>query len=281
MRARIVTCLIVVGILCGTSRMAFAQIPVDLSGEWANRMHEDLPWRGPGQRVGEFQGLPINAEARMKAESWMASAYAMPERQCIPFPMDMAYTFGNMRIWKVKDSPSQEVIAWGQLNEWQQQERTIWMDGRPHPPEGAPHTWQGFSTGEWDGTLLKVTTTHLKMAYLERNGVPRSDQATVVEYYARHDNILTITTIVEDPVYLTEPWVRTRNFASAPNQELNAYPCRPAVELDVPEHQVPHYLPGQNPFLESGVAIGVPKPALPGGAHTMYPEFARQLKTQP
>ena len=110
----------------GTSGVARAQ--VDLSGEWALRMHEDQPWRGPGQLPGEFQGLPINPEARAKAESWNASVYAMPERQCIPFPMDMAYTFGNMRIWKVKDGPSQELVAFGQHNEWQAQERTIWMD---------------------------------------------------------------------------------------------------------------------------------------------------------
>ena len=32
-----------------------------------------------------------------------------------------------------------------------QQRRTIWMDGRPHPPEYAPHTFMGFSTGEWNG----------------------------------------------------------------------------------------------------------------------------------
>ena len=52
---------------------AYAQ--VDLSGEWGLRMHEDQPWRGPGQLPGEFQGIPLNAEARAKAESWMASVY--------------------------------------------------------------------------------------------------------------------------------------------------------------------------------------------------------------
>jgi hypothetical protein len=125
--------------------------------------------------------------------------------------------------------------------------------------------------------MLKVTTTHLKMAYLERNGVPRSDQATVVEYYARHGDVLTIATIVTDPVYTTEPFVRTRNFAAAPNQELNAYPCRPAVEIDRPEHSVPHYLPGGNPFLDQGLKLGIPGLALPGGAETAYPEFVHRL----
>ena len=42
--------------------------------------------------------------------------------------------------------------------QWQEQEREIWMDGRPHPPDFAAHTWQGFSTGEWDGNVLVVKT---------------------------------------------------------------------------------------------------------------------------
>ena len=96
MRAQVLACLMCVGAVCGPSGLAYAQ--VDLSGEWGNRLHEDQPWRGPGQQIGEFQGLPINAEARVKAESLNASVYTLPERQCIPFSVDMAYTIGNMRI---------------------------------------------------------------------------------------------------------------------------------------------------------------------------------------
>ena len=261
------------------ARAAAAQ--VDLAGEWGNRLHEDVPWRGPGQDVGEFQGLPINAEARMKAESWDASVYAIPERQCIPFSADMNLTIGNMRIWKEKDPVSQEVIAWHQHNEWQQQLRTIWMDGRPHPPEWAPHTWQGFSTGRWEDNTLVVTTTHLKMAYLERNGVPRSDRTMLTEHYFRHGDVLTIVQSVDDPVYTTEPFVRSRNFVWAPSQELAAYPCRPIVEIPRAKHEVPHFLPGANPHLDAAAKrFKLPEIALRGGADTMYPEFSDRLKAQ-
>jgi hypothetical protein len=41
-------------------------------------------------------------------------------------------------------------------------ERTIWLDGRPHPSENDRYTWQGFSTGVWSGNMLTITTTHLK-----------------------------------------------------------------------------------------------------------------------
>ena len=78
------------------------------------------------------------------------------------------------------------------------------MDGRPHPPEHALHTWEGFSTGRWDGNTLVVTTTHLKESYLRRNGVKLTDQAKSTEYITRHGDILTVVAFVEDPTYLEE-----------------------------------------------------------------------------
>jgi hypothetical protein len=42
----------------------------------------------------------------------------------------------------------------------QEQESTIWMDGRPHPRRPTRCTrGAAFSTGEWDGDTLVVTTT--------------------------------------------------------------------------------------------------------------------------
>ena len=49
------------------SPFAFAQM--DLSGDWALLIHEDQPWRGSGPELGEYEGLPINAAARMRAAS--------------------------------------------------------------------------------------------------------------------------------------------------------------------------------------------------------------------
>ena len=88
----------------------FAQM--DLAGEWGGKIHEDQPWRGTGPDIGEYQGLPINAAARMKAESWNPSVYSLLERQCIPFAADFETYIGNMRIWKEVDETTQDVIAW-------------------------------------------------------------------------------------------------------------------------------------------------------------------------
>ena len=253
---------------------------LDLSGQWANRLHEDQMSRGPGLEIGEWEGLPINAAARMKAESWDADVYSELERQCIPFPADMSLTIGNVHIWPEVDSPTQKTVAWHVHHEWQAQEQVIWMDGRPHPPEYAAHTWQGFSTGRWEGDMLTVNTTHLKWGYVERNGVPRSDLATLTEHYIRHGNVLTVVQIVYDPVYLAQPMIRTRDLLYLPEQQGGGYSCWPSTEVaSHPKDWVPHHLPGANPFLHNATErYAVPVVATPGGPETTYPEFRAKLK---
>lgn len=68
------------------SHPAFAQI--DLSGDWAVRIHEDQTWRGPGSELGEYQGIPLSSAGRLRASSWDASITTLPEKQCNPLPAD-------------------------------------------------------------------------------------------------------------------------------------------------------------------------------------------------
>jgi glyoxylase-like metal-dependent hydrolase (beta-lactamase superfamily II) len=248
---------------------------VDLAGEWGALYHEDQPERIPGPDIGDYLGLPINDAARLRADSWDASLLTLPEWQCRPHPADYG-TRGpaDLRIWKEVDAATQQVIAWHTHVQWQAQERTIWMDGRQHPPEDTLHSWQGFSTGKWEGDILTVTTTHLKESYLRRNGVPRSDRAVLTEHWMRFGNYLTLASTVTDPVYLTEPFIRTTNWQLNPNQAIEPYPCEVAEEIDRPAGEVPHHLPGTNPFLsEFARKYGLPEQATRGGAETMYPEY--------
>src|SRR5260221_10533055 len=87
------------------------------------------------------------------------------------------------------------------------------MDGRPHPSDLAPHTWAGFSTGTWDRNMLVVSTTHIKMGWIQRNGAPTSDLATMTEVFIRHGDYLMVVSLVKDPVFLSEPFIRTSNYA--------------------------------------------------------------------
>jgi hypothetical protein len=88
----------------------------------------------------------------------------------------------------------------------------VYLDGREGPPPGANHTWGGFSTAAWEGDVLRIKTTHLKEDYIRRNGAMVSDQATVTSYWIRRGDILTWINIVHDPVYLSEPLIRSSEY---------------------------------------------------------------------
>ena len=148
----------------------------------------------------------------------------MPEYQCRVHPFDYASSFNNFRMWQELDKESQNLIAVHMHHFAWSTERTIWMDGRPHPPEWAPHTSMGFSTGVWEGDTLKVRTTHMKEGWIRRNGVARSDMATVVERFTRHGDGLMWTLIIYDPVYLSEPFIRNRDFVLSTAVATPAYP---------------------------------------------------------
>lgn len=259
---------------------AFAQ--VDPSGEWSPRFHEDQPERIPGPEIGDYLGLPINDAARMRGDTWDASLLTLPEHQCKPHPADYGPRGpANLRIWKEVDRDTQQLIAYHTHISWQAPERTIWMDGRPHPPDYAPHTWQGFSTGKWDGDILTVHTTHLKIGWIRRNGIPRSDKATLTEHWIKHDNYLTLVSIVTDPAYLTEPFIRTTDWEADPRQHIDPYPCEPVTEVIRAPGVVPNHLPGENPFLgEFAKKHGIPPEAARGGAETMYPEYQKKIKAE-
>jgi len=253
----------------------------DPSGEWENRFHEDEPERVPGPEIGDYLGLPINDAARLRGDTWVATLLELPENQCRPHPSDYAWRGpALLRIWKEVDPQTQKLVAYHTHISWQSPEQTIYMDGRPHPPPYAPHTWQGFSTGNWQGDILTVTTDHLKEGWIRRNGIPRSANAVVTTYFLRHGDYLTVAVLISDPAYLTEPFIRTTDFVSAPQQQLAPYPCEVVDEIDRPLGLVPNHLPGTNPFLEEFPAeYGIPPEAARGGAETMYPEYQIKLKT--
>jgi hypothetical protein len=255
---------------------------VDLAGEWTQNLHEDMPERGD-VAIGDYLSLPINDATRMRADTWDAEQWTMVEHLCHAHPLDYAPRGpSQMRIWSDVDPLTQGVSAWHTIISYMLPERTIYMDGRPHPPEWAAHTWQGFSAGEWVGDMLKVTTTHLKEGYFRRNGLARSEKATVTEYFIRYPTTLTLVTIVEDPVYLTEPFIITSDWIQDIGRQLSPNFCISSVEIDHPKGWVAYHLPGENPWLnEYSQRTGVPYEAVRGGAETMYPEYQKKLEKMP
>jgi glyoxylase-like metal-dependent hydrolase (beta-lactamase superfamily II) len=263
---------------------AFAQI--DLAGEWGARAtHEDQVHRIPGAELGDFAGFPLNEAGKLKAVTWDASILSQPEQQARPHPAQysMRGPGPNFRMNKVTDPLTNQLVAYTITGLFGNADRTIWMDGRPHPSPNAEHTWDGFSTGEWvDGNALKVTTTHMKAAFINRNGAPSSAKGTMTEFFFRHDLHLVLVTIIDDPVYLEEPFVRTSNFVWSPTN--NPAPLIPFEIVDevagMAAGWVPSYPMGTR-HEEFAKHFNLPFEATRGGAETMYPEYARRMRTDP
>lgn len=252
---------------------------LDLTGSWAPAPHEESTGN---PAIAEYYGVPITEAARDFGLAWDPSRLTMPEHQC---QVHVApYILGgplNLRIWEERDPKSQHVIAIRVYISTYEQDRTIWMDDRPHPSEYAPHTWMGFSTGKWEGNTLTVYTTHIKQGQLRRNGLPESDRATMIEHFVRNGDYLTHLSITKDPVYLTEPFVRSEVFRHVlPEGQNWLYPCESVEEIaGRPRGMVPNYLPGKNPFYkELGAKYHIPVEATLGGAETMYPEYQLKLR---
>jgi hypothetical protein len=103
-------------------------------------------------------------------------------------------------------------------------------DGAP-PPLAAPPAPGGARGGNQNG-WLKVVTTNVKSGYLRKNGVPYSEKATITEYFQPTPETygvryMTVTTIIEDPEYLTTALVTSSNYKKLPdtNNGWDPQPC--------------------------------------------------------
>ncbi|MDG2090566.1 MAG: hypothetical protein P8J61_05575 [Gammaproteobacteria bacterium] len=255
---------------------------------------EDAMERSDGPALIDFLGLPINEEGLSRALTYDGALLGVPEHVCMRHPAP--YNFwgpASPRIASQFDY-NLDVISYTLGGTFRRADRTIWMDGRDHPSEYAPHTWAGFTTGHWENGTLITKTTHIKWGWIRRNGVPSSDQATVHTYYQRNNDVLTITWFVDDPIYLSDTFIRSADFVVAPRGITTASfgveaadsttdfftEClnRPEIARPV-KHYVPHYLPGENPFVgDLAEELGVPVEATLGGAETAYPEYKEMLK---
>ena len=248
----------------------------DFSGEWT-----EIPHEGNFQfDLGDYSGVPLSAAGRMRADSHDHTEWNLPEIQCRPHPGVFNWFYGGgLRIVKQNDPVSRELTAY-HVQFFRALDRPIYMDGRPHPPELAPHTWAGFSTGRFEGDMLVLTTTHLKESYIRPNGTMFSEKSKVTEFLVLDGDLLTITTLLEDPVYLAEPHIQSVSYRRNLHQELPYFPCTIAVENTLPG--VPHFFPWKNPFLaETAVERGLPLEGLRGGPETIYPEYRERLAELP
>jgi hypothetical protein len=85
--------------------------------------------------------------------------------------------------------------------------RTIFMDGRNHPPNVSPSD-RGHSIGHWEGDALVIDTVGFsERVWIDNLGVPTTEQLHMTERFTRTDyNTIKYEVTVDDPGAYTAPW---------------------------------------------------------------------------
>lgn len=194
--------------------------PVDLTGYWVSVVTEDWRWRMMTPPKGDVASLPLNTAGVIETEKWEPET---DSGTCKPFGAP-----GLMR------NPMRVRLEWLDDDTLQletdhgMQERRFHFDEADI--EGGSASLQGDSRASWHETGLKVVTTNLAPGYLRKNGVPYSADTALTEYYDRisvfDDDWLVVTTIVNDPTYLTREFITSTHFKKlADGESWNPVPC--------------------------------------------------------
>jgi hypothetical protein len=213
----------------GAPAPARTAAPIDLTGVWVSVVTEDWRWRMRTPPKGDYASVPLNAAATKVADAWDPAQDTAAGEQC--------RAYGAAAIMRM---PGRIRISWADdttlkiETEAGTQTRMLSFNAAA---AGTP-SWQGTSLATWQpagggggrrgggapprGGSLRVVTTNMKPGYLRKNGVPYSANARLTEYInrtteANGDSWLIVTTLVEDPQYLTSRFVTSSQFKKVPD----------------------------------------------------------------
>jgi hypothetical protein len=193
----------------------------DPSGYWVAVVTQDWRFRMATPPKGDVAGLPVNDAARKVANVWDPARDEAAGEQCRAYgaPNIMRIPGRLHIVWRDDYTLQVEIDAGRQT-------RVFAFAGAPAPIPGGSE-WQGTSTAVWEtlpgrrgqaplSTSLKVVTSGIKPGYLRKNGVPYSARATMTEHFDRlvhpGGDFLIVTTTIEDPEYLTQPYLYSTHF---------------------------------------------------------------------
>jgi hypothetical protein len=201
--------------------------PIDLTGQWVAIVNEDWRWRMVTPPKGDYASVPLNDEGRRVADQWDPSqdgaceAYGAAALLRMPTRLRIRWD-GDARLVLETDAGRQMrnldfgAPAAAAAPSLQGQSTARWVTP-PRPAGGPGLAGAGGGGPARSGGYLEVKTTNLTPGWLRRNGVPYSADAVVTEYFARFAapngaEWLMVTTIVDDPRYLTQRFIVSNHF---------------------------------------------------------------------
>ena len=215
---------------------------IDLTGYWVSIVDEDWRWKMLTPPKGDYASIPLNADGRKAADAWDLAKDDADGNQCRAYG-----AAGLMRM------PTRVHVTWADDNTLQidtdagKQTRSFHFDGSKWT--GGEATWQGDSVAKWEkqlqgrgigqrfggaapgkGGTLHVVTTHMRPGYYRKNGVPYSENATLIEFFDRvevdNKSYLILTSVVQDPKYLNDQFITSEQFLREPDgSKWHPSPC--------------------------------------------------------
>lgn len=167
-------------------------------------------------------GPPFRPWAKALREQRMADNMKdNPDAHCLPLGHMQFHLHPQPR--KIIQTPDVIVI----LYESNGGIRQIFTDGRPSPDNDPQPWWYGYSVGHWEGDTLVVTTTHLRDGgWLDVNGSPLTDEATIIERFRRVNyGNMEIDVTIDDPKAYTEPFTVRVNHRIMLDTNLIEFVC--------------------------------------------------------
>jgi len=216
----------------GPPPTAKASALYDITGYWVSVVTEDWRYRMITPAKGDAAGVPLNPAGRKIAGEWDPAKDEAAGEQCRSYgaagimnlPGRLHITWQDDQTLKIESDAGQQT-------------RLLHFDA----VETGAGTWQGYSKAMWEVVpagrgappvgSLKVVTTKLKPGYLRKNGVPYSANALLTEYLDRVNEpngaaYLVITSTVEDPAYLAQPFLSASHYRKQPdNSGWRPAPC--------------------------------------------------------
>jgi hypothetical protein len=222
------------------SQTSKAAAPYDLTGYWVAVVTEDWRWRMTTPSKGDYISIPLNDEGRKVAFAWdpktEGSCKAYGAAGLLHVPTRLNISWQSDEVLKVESDAGAQT-------------RLLRFAPTRDSGLGArdSRSLQGFSVAEWEPLgvtgvgragggppprALRVTTTNLAEGWLRKNGVPYSDQTTLVEHWDRvafpnGDVWLSVSQYVSDPKYLTGDYTTSQHFRREPDaSKFKPVPCR-------------------------------------------------------
>jgi hypothetical protein len=190
----------------------FSERPPRLTAWGQARFDVAKPSRGP-------RGVPV---AETDDPVYACYPPGVPRVYLHPFPLEIIHTPGRVLM----------MFEYDHLN------RQIFVDGREHRTDLAP-MWMGDSIGRWDGGTLVIETVNFNdKTWLDRTGVPHSEELRVIERIRLVDpDRLEIDITMEDPIAFEEPW-RAQRFYRRTEWAIEELSCLDNANFEEYESEI-------------------------------------------